>query len=364
MSNLIYYYEQLYAMWPELKQFEEKIYIFSSEYITNPREVANDIRIQKLFGKTKFVFYAPFESLMDSYCIGVHAVVDILINEIPSSDFIYVSSGVQSIRAYDELSAERNWNNKITILSCHFWEKEVSTRFTLSSPYNVKVKPKKFLCFNRVPRLHRIELLENMLKYNLVDSGYYSFDKTVDFNYHLEDEVILERYPHIHKNQHRLPLELNLYKDCENPATPTVYDLQYYENSYFSIVTETKFHYQAPLGHEEYLTRDVFLTEKVMKPIAFKHPFIVLAASNYLKELRALGYKSFHPYIDETYDTVENDQERFDMIVTEIIRLCNKTDEEWLQWQTDVAEIVEFNNQHLQTRKDHRITTDVEKYFK
>lgn len=364
MSNLIYYYEQLYDMWPELEEFKETIYIFSSAYISNPLEVANDIRVQHLFGKTKFVFYAPMEALMDSYCDGIHAVVDILINRIDPANFIYVSGGVQSSQAYEELAKERNWTNKITILSCYYWEKTASVRFATLPAYTVKVKPKKFLCFNRVPRLHRIELLENMLKLNLVDSAYYSFDKTLDFNEHLEDAEILEKYPYIHKNQHRLPLELNLYKDCENPATSTIHDLKYYENSYFSVVTETKFHYQDLTGHEEYLTRDIFITEKVIKPIVFKHPFIVLAACNYLIELRKLGYKTFHPHIDETYDLIENDQERFNMVINEITRLCTKTHKEWLQWQIAVKEIVQFNNQVYYSRKDHRITTDVEKYFK
>ena len=364
MSNLIYYYEQLYAMWPELEKFKETIYIFSSGYITNPVAIADDIRAQRQLGKTKFLFYAPFESLMDNFCDRVHAVVNILTNEIDSADFIYVAGGVQSNRAYEELAKERNWNNKITILSCHYWEKNASIRFTTPPPYTIRVRPKKFLCFNRVSRLHRIELLENMFKHNLVDSAYYSFDKTIDFNYHVEDAEILEKYPNIHKNKHRLPLTLNLYKDCENPATSTIHDLKYYENSYFSVVTETKFHYQDPVGHEEYLTRDVFITEKVIKPIVFKHPFIVVAASNYLTELRALGYKTFHPYIDETYDLIENDQERFSMVINEITRLCTKTHKEWLQWQIAVKEIVEFNNQVFYSRKDHRITTDVEKYFK
>ena len=363
MSNPTYY-RQLCAMWPELEQFNEQIYIFSSDGISNPLEIANDIRMQKEIGKTKFIFYAPAEALMTDFCIGIHSVVDILINEVESTNFIYISGGIHGQSAYDDLTRQHTWHNKITILGCNFWEKFTSFRFETIPAYIVQVKPKKFLCFNRVPRLHRIELLENMLKHNLVDSAYYSFDKTVDFNYHVEDIEILEKYPHIHKNQHRLPLELNLYKDCENPATSTIHDLKYYEGSYFSVVTETKFHYQDPAGHGEYLTNDMIISEKVIKPIVFKHPFIVLAASNYLKELQKLGYKTFHPYIDETYDTIENDQTRFSMIVNEITRLCNQTDEEWLQWQIAVKEIVEFNNQVYYSRKDHRITTNVEKYFK
>lgn len=364
MSNEILY-TQLFDLWPELKQFEDKIYIFcSAEYIHNPLEVADDIKIQKLFGKTKFLFYAASEALMDSFCEGIHKVVDILADKIDSTDFIYVSGGIGSAESYDKLCQTFNWTNRITILNCHFWEREAHFRFISSLPYTVKIKSKKFLCFNKVPRFHRIELLENMFKQDLVDSSYYSFDKLLNYDYRLTAEKIQEKYPHIHQNLHRLPLELNMYKDWHNPTTPTEYDLKYYENSYFSLVTETKFHHQDAEKHEQYKTQDTWISEKGFKPIAFKHPFIVLASCNYLKALQELGYKTFHPYINETYDTINNDEDRFKMIVSEVIRLCNQTDDEWLAWQASIKEIVEFNNQHLQTRKDHRITTDVEKYFK
>jgi len=364
MTNKIFYYEQLYNMWPELEQFREKIYIITTDEIGNPLQVATDIRQQIELGKTKFVFFGAAEALMDTFCISLHKVADILKGEVNSTDLFYVAGGVRSAQAYDTLCKEHSWSNRITILSCNFWEKQVSIRYTSVPNYKIKVKTKKFLCFNRVSRLHRVELLEQMFKHNLVDSAYYSFDKTIDFNYHVEDTELLERFPNIHKHQHRLPLELNLYKDWENPATLTSADLKYYENSYFSVVTETKFHYQDEAGHEEYLSRDMFITEKVIKPIVSMHPFIVLAAPGYLKELRSMGYKTFHPHIDEIYDTTEDDQTRFNLIINEIKRLCSKTHKEWLQWQILVKEIVEFNNQVFYARKDHRITIDVEKYFK
>jgi hypothetical protein len=60
-----------------------------------------------------------------------------------------------------------------------------------------------------------------------------------------------------------------------------------------------------------------------------------------LRVLREQGYKTFSPYIDESYDTIENDDLRFEAIVKEIKRLNNFTGGDWEVWQTGIKEIVE-----------------------
>ena len=51
--------------------------------------------------------------------------------------------------------------------------------------------------------------------------------------------------------------------------------------------------------------------------------------------------------IDETYDSIENDNDRFAAIWKEITRLLQQTPEEWIQWQTQIKDIVEHNHTHL-----------------
>jgi predicted PurR-regulated permease PerM len=92
------------------------------------------------------------------------------------------------------------------------------------------------------------------------------------------------------------------------------------------------------------------------------HPFIVFAYPNLLSELRKLGYKTFTPLIDETYDTIINDDDRFEAIWNEITRLLQKTPEEWIQWQTDIKEIVEYNKNHFYSTTNY-LSTDIGKIF-
>jgi hypothetical protein len=55
------------------------------------------------------------------------------------------------------------------------------------------------------------------------------------------------------------------------------------------------------------------------------------------------GYKTFHPYIDESYDMEDDDLTRLKMIQIEIDKFANKTKEEKDQFLNDVKEICLYN---------------------
>ena len=104
-----------------------------------------------------------------------------------------------------------------------------------------------------------------------------------------------------------------------------------YKNSWVSVVTEASF-----FDYES----TVFISEKTFKPIACMQPFIIVGSKNVLKYLRKLGYKTFSPFIDETYDDVD-DPDRFAAIVNAIKKIDeidNKID-----WYNSLQEIVEHN---------------------
>ena len=240
--------------------------------------------------------------------------------------------------------------------------------------YNVKVKPKKFVCFNKIHRLHRAMLLSKMYENNLVDKGFYSFQGSSDdwLSFYTSRNDIREN-PDIEQmiqtliaHEDEFPLVLNITKDRTNPIDLTIEDIKYHADSYFSIVTETYFYHDYKKYHGmcwAYYEDTLFISEKTYKAIAFKHPFIVLGFNGTLSYLRKIGYKTFHPYIDESYDEVHDDEQRLRMIVAEIIRLCNQSDEEWIIWQNNIKEIVEHNYRVLRERQVFHDQIDVEKLF-
>ncbi len=46
-----------------------------------------------------------------------------------------------------------------------------------------------------------------------------------------------------------------------------------------------------------------YITEKIMKPIAAQQAFVIVGHHGYLRRLQQMGFKTFHPYIDESYDS-------------------------------------------------------------
>jgi hypothetical protein len=117
----------------------------------------------------------------------------------------------------------------------------------------------------------------------------------------------------------------------------------YYENTYFSIVNETN--YFKDLGE------GLFLSEKVFKPVLRCHPFILVSRPHSLSKLKELGYKTFSPYIDESYDEEVNDYLRLQMIVNEIERLSNLSEPMLVEFLASVKEIVEYNYQLLTNKQ-------------
>jgi hypothetical protein len=70
--------------------------------------------------------------------------------------------------------------------------------------------------------------------------------------------------------------------------------LNYYDQIFLDLVTET------------YVMGNTFFpTEKTTRPIVAKTPFIVMGPKNYLNNLRAMGFKTFHRWWDESYDYLE-----------------------------------------------------------
>ena len=66
-----------------------------------------------------------------------------------------------------------------------------------------------------------------------------------------------------------------------------------------------------------------------------------------LKVLRDLGFKTFHPFINEDYDNETYHVKRMDMIVDEIKRLCSMSPTEIHDWYWSMKDILEHNRNHL-----------------
>lgn len=66
---------------------------------------------------------------------------------------------------------------------------------------------------------------------------------------------------------------------------------------------------------ETMVEHSCWFTEKTIRPIAAKTPFVLLSVPGALHELHKLGFKTFGQFIDESYDNEADTIQRTDMIV-------------------------------------------------
>jgi hypothetical protein len=195
-------------------------------------------------------------------------------------------------------------------------------------------KSKKALFLNRRLRYHRLLslcLLENL---NLLDNMLYSFDLSQNMYDNLSDMILDDV---THHNPIYITDEINKDKilngfsslqrkkksilDFDDLSSVHGYGMEtkeLYEQTFFSIVSETEFN----------LFTQSF-TEKIMKPIQHCHPFVLIGSPYILKTLKRYGFKTFSNWWDESYDNIEDNETRLINVIDLIESLTNKSDDEW-----------------------------------
>ena len=71
----------------------------------------------------------------------------------------------------------------------------------------------------------------------------------------------------------------------------------------------------------------VMMSEKIMKPLLYKHPFMTISqiGGGYIDLLKSYGFETFPEIFDESYDTKENPLERYELVQKEISRLSSES---------------------------------------
>lgn len=351
----------LMTQWPVLRALKDELGVYyygrnkeSLQYLSD--EVLIEIVNKDLAdGKGIIVFDNSHETLIESEVGKIYNILPKL--NIDPSDIYYLTNSSDAVCIHEIMCERNGWDTPINIAVMNTFEfvAKHAAKIDHDKPYVIGPREKNFLNMNRMPHWHRICLLGLMLEKNLVDSSYYSF---YDNEYcvseiaetciksRISSEIADRILTQVKEFLPSLPLELTLDEFASNPNGISAEDAVMFDNSYFSVITETYFFTGTFLNEMD----TVFISEKTYNAILMKHPFIMLGMPNTLDQMQHLGYRTFHPYIDETYDTVSNGEDRLLMIVNEIERLCSLTPDEWTEWQRNISEIVEHNYQVLMNR--------------
>ena len=349
----------LCSVWPNLAEHRDKIYTYYIGPNSQPwdifEELPDDTFIKSINkqidnGKNIIMLYNISEVITKLTIDKLHKCLPYL--NIDPSKIYHVTGALDGPEQYEEYCKSKDYTERITILSANIFLKVLQEQ-NLSNVYTEyvpKVRLKKFLCFNRVARVHRLSLMGNLIINDLLDTGYCSFygnnydNSWVDY-IHFNKKLSTEIKYVLFKNKNLFPMHLTGNKLRRfNPIGIDLSDVPLFENSYYSIVTETYFYENSENDpRASAMIPAIFFTEKIYKPISMRHPFILVSRANSLKWLRKLGFKTFSPFINESYDDEMDDDNRMNLIIEEIKRLNQLSESEWLEWQQEIKAIVDYN---------------------
>lgn len=210
-------------------------------------------------------------------------------------------------------------------------------------------KPYKFLFLNGRSRRHRQYLINRWCQSNLLSTCLWTnLDTAAGAVNLLPNKYENNRY----QNRHSMIGSSGYVKfDLFNQEWGEIYlNPEQYIDTYFSVVTETVFDY--PYS---------FRTEKIWKPIAIGHPWIAVANQGFYRDLKNLGFKTFDGLIDESFDNIENNQQRLTAVASSVEQLANSDLDQFL---VAAADICKYNQEYFKEISKQNRADFPDRFFK
>lgn len=200
------------------------------------------------------------------------------------------------------------WTGSVSWFWFYMYEKHKNKSFN----FDHSAKKYNFLYLNKTSREHRMKL----------------YDK-------LSDKGVLANSLHTRWPDLKLPAEYELPWAQDYPKHGMDQDIyeKPFNDTACSIVSET--------NDNDY---EVFMTEKIWKPIIAQQFFIVHGNYLYLQRLRDMGFKTFNNYFEEVYDLDRDPDMRIDTIVD----LCDRLrDAPWQDMYLQSKALRKYNHDHF-----------------
>ena len=257
---------------------------------------------------------------------------------------VYTSGNMLGHSQYNDWATANNKMDRITVIPYAHFESDmynlgIRTNINLTVDKHLAYKKdhniKSYNCLQKRLRNHRIWFYVKLLEANLLDDGLVSMNKFSKARHYMEGRVMSSNQ----ESTANTTLPSLVYGKNNDEQ-----DDQFYINrinndvcldTWLSVISEASF---ADINGQ------LFLSEKVFKPIVCHHPFIIMGDRGSLRELRKMGYKTFDGFVDERYDTLST-WERYDAIIEELKRIIAIKDK--ASWFESMRPILEHNYKTL-----------------
>jgi hypothetical protein len=181
-------------------------------------------------------------------------------------------------------------------------------------------------------REYRLKFLSRLIETNLHQHSEVTVAKQCSKGYHYQEH----KFENPDFAVDHIDTLDNIKSNAVDSSASADYDVEDFNNTEISVVLETEFD-----------TERIHLTEKILRAIACGHPFLLAAGPLSLQYLRDYGFKTFAPWIDETYDLEQNSLTRLNKIVASMQKIQQLSGHERDVFLEEVRKIAQFNKRHF-----------------
>lgn len=149
----------------------------------------------------------------------------------------------------------------------------------------------KFICMNKAPKIHRAIMLDNLAKYNLIDTNMIIWRElsNYSFKHWAQKQILLDQLEKF-ESQEVVPIQ--------------------YPSTFSQIVTESD--------------ENIFsLSEKTGMALFFNKPFLVAGCVNFHKILQNLGFVLYDELFDYSFDSIDDINLRYEGIAKNFQKINN-----------------------------------------
>lgn len=252
-------------------------------------------------------------------------------HQLPANCYTFVSANTMATK----------YKNFVYFPDHEFFFRFVNRAQLLGAP--VQSLQHKFTALNRLPKWWRASIISDLLEIGLLKNSLLSFNtgnSTIDESENdnpIEVDLIDGWRA---RTQSLMQTQLLCDQlDATQQNDHHVVNTDLYTGSACSIVLETHFDVDQSGG--------AFLTEKTFKPIKYGQPFVIAGGPGSLQALRDMGYRVFDDVIDNHYDNILDNTQRYFALRDAIKSIANNNDF-YLQCRNDV-----LHNQQVFAERTH-----------
>jgi hypothetical protein len=191
-------------------------------------------------------------------------------------------------------------------------------------------RERDFTALNRLHKSWRATAMADLQRHSVLDNSYWSYCESGELG--AENPIEIDSIEGLAESTQKFLATAPYFSDELNQSERNNHshtEAKYYSNSYCNIVMETHFDADQSGG--------TFLTEKTFKPIKHGQLFFVAGPAGSLQALRDLGYRTFDNVLDNTYDRIADNTQRWRKLCDAIQQSQHRLADRFEAAQTDIT---------------------------